>query len=227
MKVDDATSRADRGARALPDPERDRSPALDLGRGRARGARGRPRPAHPVARRAAPRRRTRTPRPGSRRSATRTPASTGSRPTSRRTPPSSSERGVGGAADALRRRAHPAGDRRRLGVSQMQVSRISRRALWKLLAAVRGEQDQGPVPASAERATDGRRTSERPGGARRFVRPASRSRAPPRPRRGCRTGRRPGRSRSARAAGGRRRPGSRPRSGGPPRTAAASPRPAG
>jgi RNA polymerase sigma-B factor len=41
---------------------------------------------------------------------------------------------------------------RRLGVSQMQVSRISRRALWKLLAAVRGEPDPGPVPASSGRA---------------------------------------------------------------------------
>ena len=40
---------------------------------------------------------------------------------------------------------------RRLGVSQMQISRISRRALWKLLAAVRGEDRQGPVPPSASR----------------------------------------------------------------------------
>ncbi len=40
----------------------------------------------------------------------------------------------------------------RLGVSQMQISRISRRALWKLLAAVRGEDRQGPVPASTSRA---------------------------------------------------------------------------
>jgi len=39
----------------------------------------------------------------------------------------------------------------RLGVSQMQVSRISRRALWKLLAAVRGEGEPGPVPASSDR----------------------------------------------------------------------------
>ena len=31
----------------------------------------------------------------------------------------------------------------RLGVSQMQISRVSRRALWKLLAAVRGEEDDG------------------------------------------------------------------------------------
>ncbi len=39
-----------------------------------------------------------------------------------------------------------------LGVSQMQVSRISRRALWKLLAAVRGEPkpETGP-PSSYER----------------------------------------------------------------------------
>jgi RNA polymerase sigma-B factor len=43
---------------------------------------------------------------------------------------------------------------RRLGVSQMQVSRISRRALWKLLAAVRGDQEPGPVPASSGRAPD-------------------------------------------------------------------------
>ena len=38
-----------------------------------------------------------------------------------------------------------------LGVSQMQISRISRRALWKLLAAVRGERAEGPAPPSAER----------------------------------------------------------------------------
>jgi RNA polymerase sigma-B factor len=44
---------------------------------------------------------------------------------------------------------------RRLGVSQMQISRISRRALWKLLAAVRGEPDAGPVPASSARAPEG------------------------------------------------------------------------
>jgi predicted DNA-binding protein (UPF0251 family) len=37
---------------------------------------------------------------------------------------------------------------RRLGVSQMQISRISRRALWKLLAAVRGERADGEVPSS-------------------------------------------------------------------------------
>ena len=40
----------------------------------------------------------------------------------------------------------------RLGVSQMQISRISRQALWKLLAAVRGEDESGPVPASSRRA---------------------------------------------------------------------------
>jgi RNA polymerase sigma-B factor len=34
-----------------------------------------------------------------------------------------------------------------LGVSQMQISRISRAALWKLLAGVRGEQAEKPVPA--------------------------------------------------------------------------------
>ena len=33
----------------------------------------------------------------------------------------------------------------RLGVSQMQISRISRRALWKLLAAVRGEDGRRPA----------------------------------------------------------------------------------
>ncbi len=39
-----------------------------------------------------------------------------------------------------------------LGVSQMQISRISRRALWKLLGAVRGEGEAGdPVPVSSER----------------------------------------------------------------------------
>lgn len=43
-----------------------------------------------------------------------------------------------------------------LGVSQMQISRISRRALWKLLAAVRGEEaTDGPPPSSSrERAAD-------------------------------------------------------------------------
>jgi Sigma-70, region 4 len=40
---------------------------------------------------------------------------------------------------------------RELGVSQMQISRISRRALWKLLAAVPGERAEGPAPPSAER----------------------------------------------------------------------------
>jgi RNA polymerase sigma-B factor len=40
---------------------------------------------------------------------------------------------------------------RELGVSQMQISRISRRALWKLLAAVRGERAEGPAPRSGER----------------------------------------------------------------------------
>lgn len=39
----------------------------------------------------------------------------------------------------------------RLGVSQMQISRVSRRALWKLLHAVRGEHPEGEVPASASR----------------------------------------------------------------------------
>jgi RNA polymerase sigma-B factor len=45
---------------------------------------------------------------------------------------------------------------RKLGVSQMQISRISRRALWKLLAAVRGEgeRDAGPVPASNTRSEE-------------------------------------------------------------------------
>jgi RNA polymerase sigma-B factor len=39
----------------------------------------------------------------------------------------------------------------RLGVSQMQISRISRRALWKLLAAVRGERPAAEVPPSMAR----------------------------------------------------------------------------
>lgn len=38
-----------------------------------------------------------------------------------------------------------------LGVSQMQISRISRAALWKLLAAVRGEDQAGPVPSVRRR----------------------------------------------------------------------------
>lgn len=39
-----------------------------------------------------------------------------------------------------------------LGVSQMQISRISRKALWKLLTAVQGEDGEGsPVPPSTVR----------------------------------------------------------------------------
>ena len=41
---------------------------------------------------------------------------------------------------------------KRLGVSQMQISRVSRRALWKLLAAVRGEDEvDGPPPSAPRR----------------------------------------------------------------------------
>ncbi len=43
----------------------------------------------------------------------------------------------------------------RLGVSQMQVSRVSRRALWKLLAAIRGEDGDGGPPPSAKRDSTG------------------------------------------------------------------------
>ena len=43
----------------------------------------------------------------------------------------------------------------RLGVSQMQISRISRAALWKLLCAVRGEDAGGPVPSVAPREAPG------------------------------------------------------------------------
>jgi RNA polymerase sigma-B factor len=39
----------------------------------------------------------------------------------------------------------------RLGVSQMQISRISRAALWKLLAAVRGENAEGGAPPASPR----------------------------------------------------------------------------
>jgi RNA polymerase sigma-B factor len=39
----------------------------------------------------------------------------------------------------------------RLGVSQMQISRISRAALWKLLAAVRGETAEGGAPPTSQR----------------------------------------------------------------------------
>ena len=41
----------------------------------------------------------------------------------------------------------------RLGVSQMQISRISRKALWKLLAAVRGEEgdESPPTPPGSRR----------------------------------------------------------------------------
>jgi RNA polymerase sigma-B factor len=41
------------------------------------------------------------------------------------------------------------------GVSQMQISRISRRALWKLLTAVNGDGKVEPVPRSDQRAQDG------------------------------------------------------------------------
>ena len=41
---------------------------------------------------------------------------------------------------------------RELGVSQMQISRVSRRALWKLLVAVRAEEDGDEVPPSSARA---------------------------------------------------------------------------
>ena len=44
----------------------------------------------------------------------------------------------------------------RLGVSQMQISRVSRRALWKLLAAVRGEEEADGPPPSAPRKPPGR-----------------------------------------------------------------------
>jgi DNA-directed RNA polymerase specialized sigma subunit len=36
-------------------------------------------------------------------------------------------------------------------VSQMQISRISRRALWKLLTAVNGDEAMAPVPRSDQR----------------------------------------------------------------------------
>ena len=49
---------------------------------------------------------------------------------------------------------------RRLGVSQMQISRISRAALWKLLAAVRGEDHSGPVPASSSRSEQAPRDTQ-------------------------------------------------------------------
>jgi RNA polymerase sigma-B factor len=39
----------------------------------------------------------------------------------------------------------------RMGVSQMQISRVSRRALWKLLGAVRGEEETDGPPPSARR----------------------------------------------------------------------------
>jgi RNA polymerase sigma-B factor len=39
----------------------------------------------------------------------------------------------------------------RLGVSQMQVSRVSRAALWKLLAAMRGEVAEGSAPPASPR----------------------------------------------------------------------------
>jgi RNA polymerase sigma-B factor len=40
-------------------------------------------------------------------------------------------------------------------VSQMQISRISRKALWKLLNAVHGEEGGNPVPKSGERPSAG------------------------------------------------------------------------
>lgn len=41
---------------------------------------------------------------------------------------------------------------RELGVSQMQISRVSRRALWKLLVAVRAEAEGDEVPPSSRQA---------------------------------------------------------------------------
>ena len=58
-------------------------------------------------------------------------------------------RGAPGASDQTRARVLEIGER--LGVSQMQISRISRAALWKLLCAVRGEDAGGPVPSAAPR----------------------------------------------------------------------------
>jgi RNA polymerase sigma-B factor len=49
-----------------------------------------------------------------------------------------------------------------LGVSQMQISRISRRALWKLLSAVRGEDEDDDVPRSGSR--DGPKSPQAPVG---------------------------------------------------------------
>jgi RNA polymerase sigma-B factor len=43
----------------------------------------------------------------------------------------------------------------RFDVSQMQISRISRKALWKLLTAVHGDENVEPVPKSGQRPQDG------------------------------------------------------------------------
>ena len=117
--------RPDRGARALPDPDRDRRPARDHGRGRARGARGRARPPDALARRAPAGRRRGRGDARSRRSATPSPATTGSRPRSPRTSAGPRRARVAGAADAVRRRAHPAGDRPPARASRRCRSRAS------------------------------------------------------------------------------------------------------
>ena len=161
MKVDEATSAPDRGARALSDPDRDRRAARDLGRGGARGAGGRPRAPDAVARRAAPRddEDAATGGRGDRRRGAR--ATTGSRPTLASDAAGLDEREWRVLRMRFVEELTQQEIGRRLGVSQMQISRISRRALWKLLAAVRGEAGRpGPGPPSAA----GTRAARRIGG---------------------------------------------------------------
>ena len=132
MQLDEATTALTEELGRFPTAAADRRAARDLGRGRARGAGGGPRPAHALARRAAARA-TRTRCRRSRRSATaelgydRVEAQLAS------TAPGSTS----ASGEVLRMRFVEDLTQleigRRLGVSQMQVSRISRRALWKLL----------------------------------------------------------------------------------------------
>ena len=148
MKVDEATSRLTEELGRVPDPDRDRRAARDLGRGRARGDRGRPRAPHPLARRPAPQPTTRTPRPALETLGGADPgydrveaelASDAAEPRRAR---------VAGAADALRRRAHPAGDRR---------------PARRLADADLADQPAGAVEAAHRRARDRRRGPFAPG----------------------------------------------------------------
>ena len=151
MKLDAATAALTDELGRFPTPDGARRAARHLGRGRTRGARGRPRAADAVARRAAPQRRGgRDARP-SRRSSRPRVATTGSRRSSPLAAAELDEREWAilrmRFVDDLTQREIAA----EFDVSQMQISRISRRALWKLLSAVHGDDRDAPVPKSGER----------------------------------------------------------------------------